>query len=73
MPLMKLVCTALERVLLTRPKIIEHMLRMLHQDLVFFRAPEESDLTSDVHEVQVDRIDPLLEWVKSEFGIKPKV
>ncbi|KAH0929374.1 ATP synthase mitochondrial F1 complex assembly factor 2 [Brassica rapa] len=73
MPLMKLACTALERVPLTRPKIIEHLLRKLHQDLVFFRAPEDNDLTSDVHEVQVERIDPLLEWVESEFGIKPKV
>lgn len=24
-------------------------------------------------EIQVERIDPLLEWVESEFGVKPKV
>ncbi|CAA7055204.1 unnamed protein product [Microthlaspi erraticum] len=73
MPLMKLACTALERVPLTRSKIIEHLLRKIHQDLVFFRAPEDNDLTSDVHEIQVERIDPLLEWVESEFGVKPNL
>jgi len=49
MPLMRLACTALERVPLTRSKIIEHLSRKIHQDLVFFRAPEDNDLTSDVH------------------------
>ncbi|XP_010441223.1 PREDICTED: ATP synthase mitochondrial F1 complex assembly factor 2-like [Camelina sativa] len=73
MPLMRLACTALERVPLTRSKIIEHLARKLHQDLVFFRAPEDNDLTSDVHEIQVESIDPLLEWVESKFGVKPKV
>ncbi|VVB09421.1 unnamed protein product [Arabis nemorensis] len=73
MPLMKLACTALERVPLTRSKIIEHLSRKLHQDLVFFRAPEDDDLTTDVHDVQVERIDPLLQWVESEFGVKPKL
>ncbi|EOA17030.1 hypothetical protein CARUB_v10005262mg [Capsella rubella] len=73
MPLMRLACTALERVPLTRSKIIEHLSRKLHQDLVFFRAPEDNDLTSDVHDIQVERIDPLIEWVESEFGVKPKV
>ncbi|CAE6203626.1 unnamed protein product [Arabidopsis arenosa] len=73
MPLMRLACTALERVPLTRSKIIEHLSRKLHQDLVFFRAPEDNDLTSDVHVIQVERIDPLLEWIESEFGVKPKV
>ncbi|KFK33079.1 hypothetical protein AALP_AA6G327700 [Arabis alpina] len=73
MPLMRLACTALERVPLTRSKIIEHLSRKLHQDLVFFRAPEDNDLTTDVHDIQVERIDPLLKWVESEFGVKPKL
>jgi ATP synthase F1 complex assembly factor 2 len=73
MPLMRLACTALERVPLTRSKIIEHLSRKIHQDLVFFRAPEDNDLTSDVHDIQVESIDPLLEWIESEFRVKPKV
>lgn len=49
MPLMKLACTALERVPLTRPKVIEQLLKKFNQDLVFCRAPEDNDLTSNVH------------------------
>ncbi|KAI3666004.1 hypothetical protein L6452_44642 [Arctium lappa] len=73
MPLMKLACTALERVPLTRPKIIESLLERFHQDLVFCRAPDDDVLTSGVHELQVKKIDPLLGWVESEFGFKPVV
>uniref|UniRef100_A0A9I9D9P8 ATP synthase mitochondrial F1 complex assembly factor 2 n=1 Tax=Cucumis melo TaxID=3656 RepID=A0A9I9D9P8_CUCME len=72
MPLMKLACTALERVPLTRPKIIEHLMGKFNRDLVFCRAPED-DLTSGVYERQVEKIDPLLDWVHSEFGFKPIV
>ncbi|XP_043695607.1 ATP synthase mitochondrial F1 complex assembly factor 2 [Telopea speciosissima] len=73
MPLMKLACTALERVPLTRTKIIEHLMRKFHQDLVFCRSPGDSDLTSGILERQVEKIDPLLNWVESEFGFKPVV
>ncbi|XP_015879016.3 uncharacterized protein LOC107415236 isoform X3 [Ziziphus jujuba] len=73
MPLMKLACTASERVPLTRPKIIEHLIKKFNQDLVFCRAPEDNDLTSNVYEKQVEKIDPLLDWVASEFGFKPVV
>ncbi|XP_022154157.1 ATP synthase mitochondrial F1 complex assembly factor 2 [Momordica charantia] len=73
MPLMKLACTALERVPLTRPKIIAHLMKKFNQDLVFCRAPEDNVLTSGVHERQVEKIDPLLDWVGSEFGFKPVV
>ncbi|RVW68970.1 hypothetical protein CK203_058554 [Vitis vinifera] len=48
MPLMKLACTALERVPLTRMKIIEYLMKKFHQDLVFCRAPGDSDLTIGV-------------------------
>ncbi|KAI7730753.1 hypothetical protein M8C21_017498 [Ambrosia artemisiifolia] len=73
MPLMKLACTALERVPLTRPKIIENLIARFNQDLVFCRAPDDNVLTSGVHELQVKKIDPLLKWVESEFGFKPVV
>ncbi|KAK2969777.1 hypothetical protein RJ640_028057 [Escallonia rubra] len=73
MPLMKLACTALERVPLTRQKIIEHLLQKFHKDLVFCRAPGDSDLTSGILDLQKAKIDPLLDWVKSEFGYKPVV
>ncbi|GAV88261.1 ATP12 domain-containing protein [Cephalotus follicularis] len=73
MPLMRLACTALERVPLTRPKIIEHLMKKFNQDLVFCRAPDDNVLTRGVHERQVEKIDPLLEWVYSEFGCKPIV
>ncbi|KAL2529062.1 ATP12 protein-related [Forsythia ovata] len=73
MPLMKLTCTALERVPLTRPKIIEHLIKKFHQDLVFCRAPGDSDLTNGVLERQVEKLDPLLNWVESEFDFKPIV
>ncbi|XP_057464707.1 uncharacterized protein LOC130754500 [Actinidia eriantha] len=73
MPLMKLACTALERVPLTRPKIIQHLMKKFPQDLVFCRAPADNDLTRGVLERQVEKIDPLLKWVESEFGFKPVV
>ncbi|KAK1438794.1 hypothetical protein QVD17_04605 [Tagetes erecta] len=73
MPLMKLACTALERVPLTRPKIIDNLMTRFNQDLVFCRAPEDNVLTKGVHELQVKKIDPLLKWVESEFGFKPVV
>ncbi|XP_024031342.1 ATP synthase mitochondrial F1 complex assembly factor 2 [Morus notabilis] len=73
MPLMKLACTALERVPLTRPKIIENLMRKFNLDLVFCRAPEDNVLTSGVYERQVEKLDPVLDWLESEFGFKPVV
>ncbi|KAK8477319.1 hypothetical protein V6N13_034335 [Hibiscus sabdariffa] len=73
MPLMKLACTALERVPLTRTKIIEHLMKKFDQDLVFCRAPEDNTLTAGVHARQVEKVDPLLAWLNSEFGFKPIV
>ncbi|KAL2320219.1 hypothetical protein Fmac_029188 [Flemingia macrophylla] len=73
MPLMRLACTALERVPLTRTKIIENLMKKFNQDLVFCRAPDDNELTSNVYERQVEKIDPLLRWVESEFGYKPVV
>ncbi|KAF5180374.1 Atp synthase mitochondrial f1 complex assembly factor [Thalictrum thalictroides] len=73
MPLMQLACTALERVPLTRMKIIEHLMKKFNQDLIFCRAPGDNDLTRGVYEKQVEKIDPLLDWVESEFGFKPVV
>ncbi|KAJ4961349.1 hypothetical protein NE237_021259 [Protea cynaroides] len=73
MPLMKLACTALERVPITRGKIIEHLMKKFPQDLVFCRSPGDNDLTSGVLERQQETIDPLLNWVESEFGFKPVV
>ncbi|KAE8681237.1 cystinosin-like protein [Hibiscus syriacus] len=49
MPLMKLACTALVRVPFTRAKIIQHLMKKFHQDLVFCRAPEDNTLTAGVH------------------------
>lgn len=48
MPLMQLACTAFERVPVTRPKIIEHLMKKFPQDLVFCRAPGDNVLTSGV-------------------------
>ncbi|XP_048492261.1 uncharacterized protein LOC104883310 [Beta vulgaris subsp. vulgaris] len=73
MPLMKLACTALERVPLTRPKIINNLMSKFNQDLVFCRAPNDNVLTTGVYERQVEKIDPLLKWVESEFGYQPLV
>lgn len=73
MPLMRLACTALERVPVTRPKIIEHLVKKFNQDLVFCRSPDDNELASLVHERQVEKIDPLLHWLESEFGFKPVV
>ncbi|CAA0839173.1 ATP12 protein-related [Striga hermonthica] len=73
MPLMKLACTALERVPVTRPKIIENLMRKFHQDLIFCRAPRDNDLTKDLRELQVEKYGPLIKWVESEFGYKPVV
>ncbi|GAB4847923.1 hypothetical protein Ancab_026983 [Ancistrocladus abbreviatus] len=70
MPLMKLACTALDRVPLTRPKIIDNLMGKFHQDLVFCRAPDDSDLAVTY---MVEKIGPLLNWVESEFGTKPLV
>ncbi|XP_068663763.1 uncharacterized protein [Aristolochia californica] len=73
MPLMKLACTALERVPLTRAKVIEHLMKKIHQDLVFCRAPGDNNLTSGVLEKQVEKMNPVLNWIESEFGVKPVV
>ncbi|KNA25182.1 hypothetical protein SOVF_009000 [Spinacia oleracea] len=73
MPLMKLACTALERVPVVRPKIIDNLMSKFNQDLVFCRAPNDNELTIGVYERQVEKIDPLLKWVESEFGYKPVV
>ncbi|KAL3624295.1 hypothetical protein CASFOL_033111 [Castilleja foliolosa] len=73
MPLMKLACTALERVPITRPKIIEDLMKKFHQDLVFCRAPRDSDVTKDLRELQVEKFAPLIKFVESEFGYKPTV
>jgi ATP synthase mitochondrial F1 complex assembly factor 2 len=46
---MKLACTALERVPVTRKKIIDNLMQKFHQDLVFCRSPADSELTIGVH------------------------
>lgn len=51
MPLMKLACTASERVPVTRPKVIENLMQKFHQDLVYCRAPRDNDLTRDLRGV----------------------
>ncbi|CAN6200022.1 unnamed protein product [Urochloa humidicola] len=73
MPLMKLACTALERVPLTRAKVIDNLMKKFHQDLVFCRSPADSELTIGVHQKQKEKIDPILDWVNTEFGFKPVV
>ncbi|KAG0464398.1 hypothetical protein HPP92_020467 [Vanilla planifolia] len=73
MPLMKLACTALERVPLTRITIMENLLNKFHQDLVFCQSPGDTDINKGVQEKQVEKIGPILEWVQSKFGFKPKV
>uniref|UniRef100_N1QTY3 ATP synthase mitochondrial F1 complex assembly factor 2 n=1 Tax=Aegilops tauschii TaxID=37682 RepID=N1QTY3_AEGTA len=73
MPLMKLACTALERVPLTRTKIITNLMQKFHQDLVFCRSPADDELTKGVYEKQKEKIDPILDWAKTEFGLKPVV
>ncbi|XP_075474339.1 uncharacterized protein LOC142505299 isoform X1 [Primulina tabacum] len=79
MPLMRLACTALERVPITRPKIIENLMKKFNQDLVFCRASGDDPLTSDLLGIysyissdrQVEKLDPLLRWLELEFGFKP--
>lgn len=71
MPLMRLSCTALDRAPLIREKTIENLLRHIHTDLVFCRAPEDSDLTSHVHDLQVEYMDPLFDWMEAELGVRP--
>ncbi|GAU13132.1 hypothetical protein TSUD_174330 [Trifolium subterraneum] len=73
MPLMRLACTAMERVPVTRPKIIEHLVKKFNQDLVFCRAPDDNELTSIVRDRQIEKMDPMLRWLESEFGFKPVV
>ncbi|XP_020579922.1 ATP synthase mitochondrial F1 complex assembly factor 2 isoform X2 [Phalaenopsis equestris] len=73
MPLMKLACTALERVPLTRAQIIQNLIDKFHQDLVFCRSPGDTDLTKGLREKQEEKIDPLIEWLQSEFHFKPKL
>lgn len=70
---MKLACTALERVPLTRAKIINNLMQKFHQDLVFCRSPPDDELTKGVYEKQKEKIDPILDWVNTEFGFKPVV
>lgn len=64
MPLMKLACTALERVPLTRTKIIEHLMRKFNQDLVFCRSPDDNALTDYVHGMRLVDISILISDLK---------
>lgn len=48
MPLMKLACTALERVPVVRAKIIDNLMKKFHHDLVFCRSPSDNDVTRDL-------------------------
>ncbi|KAG8079541.1 hypothetical protein GUJ93_ZPchr0007g3183 [Zizania palustris] len=73
MPLMKLACTALERVPVTRTKVIDNLMKKFHQDLVFCRSPDDNELTIGVHQKQKEKFDPILDWVNTEFGFKPVV
>ncbi|CAH9074298.1 unnamed protein product [Cuscuta europaea] len=73
MPLMRLACTAFERVPLTRSTIIENLMKKFNQDLVFCRAPGDDDFTASIHEHQVEKFDPLLRWLEAVFGFKPVI
>ncbi|XP_022740528.1 uncharacterized protein LOC111292407 isoform X1 [Durio zibethinus] len=48
-------------------------MKKFDQDLLFCSAPEYNSLTVDLHAGQVEKVDPLLAWVNSEFGFKPIV
>uniref|UniRef100_A0A0E0LP00 ATP synthase mitochondrial F1 complex assembly factor 2 n=1 Tax=Oryza punctata TaxID=4537 RepID=A0A0E0LP00_ORYPU len=69
----QLACTALERVPLTRKKIIDNLMKKFHQDLVFCRSPDDNELTVGVYQRQKEKIDPILDWVNTQFGFKPVV
>ncbi|XP_074585712.1 uncharacterized protein LOC141841435 [Curcuma longa] len=73
MPLMKLTCTALERVPLTRATIIENLMNKFHLDLVFCRSPGDNDVTIRILKKQEENLDPILDWLQSKFGFKPAV
>ncbi|MED6208150.1 hypothetical protein PIB30_042489 [Stylosanthes scabra] len=47
-------------------------MRKFHQDLVFCQAPADNDLSSHVHDHQVEKLNPFC-WVESKFGFKPVV
>lgn len=60
MPLMRLACTALERIPLTRAKVIENLMKKFDLDLVFCRAPEDNDLTRSLLGMQFDMITSIM-------------
>lgn len=60
MPLMRLACTALERIPLTRAKTIENLMKKFDLDLVFCRAPEDNDLTRSLLGMQLDMITSIM-------------
>ncbi|PRQ54141.1 putative ATP12, ATP synthase F1-assembly protein [Rosa chinensis] len=59
-------CTALERVPITRHKVIEYLINRFNQDLVFCRAPDDNELTSGIH---VDVLQSKCSSYKSPFMI----
>ncbi|KAL8471179.1 hypothetical protein ACS0TY_028128 [Phlomoides rotata] len=71
MPLMKLACTAMERVPVVRPKIIDNLIKKFHHDLVFCRAPTDNGLARGLRELQVEKFGPVIKWLESEFGYRP--
>ncbi|KAI5080498.1 hypothetical protein GOP47_0003681 [Adiantum capillus-veneris] len=67
MPLMKLASTAIDKVPKERETIIHNLLEFFHTDATCCRDKEDSPLG----ELQAEVMNPLLDWMKKEFGFRP--
>ncbi|CAM6032634.1 unnamed protein product [Sphagnum compactum] len=69
MPLMKLAATSIDQMPSDRDRVVESLLKYFHTDSLCLRAPDMDPLA----EKQVKMWDPLLDWFKSEIGVRPLV
>ena len=65
MPLMRLVCTAVDRVAETRPAVIDHLLAFAGTDMLCYRSAEAAGLAREQERLW----QPLLDWAASVLAV----
>ncbi|GAB6054177.1 ATPase [Magnetospira thiophila] len=66
MPLMRLTCTAIDRISVVRQEVIDHLLAYAGTDLLCYRAKFPADLVAR----QAAAWDPLLDWLAARHGAR---
>jgi len=69
MPIMRLACTAVDKVAPVREQVIDQLVRYGESDLVCYRSTEPDDLIA----LQNETWQPVLDWLDHSHGIKLNV